>query len=76
MMTPSNAYLDLLKRLTLRLQQRKVDTQILEILQQAVEVELAEGDLVLSRAERRRLFPKVAKVFLNDMLARLDDQKE
>jgi hypothetical protein len=74
-MTPPNAYLDLLKRLTLRLQARKVDNQILEILQQAVEKELAEGDLVLSRAERRRLFPKVAKVFLNDMLARLDDQK-
>jgi hypothetical protein len=74
-MTPPNAYLDLLKRLTLRLQARKVDNQILEILQQAVEEELAEGDLVLSRAERRRLFPKVAKVFLIDLLARLDDQK-
>ena len=32
MMPPPNAYLDLLKRLILRLQQRKVDTQILEIL--------------------------------------------
>jgi hypothetical protein len=74
-MTPPNAYLDLLKRLTLRLQARKVDNQILEILQHAVEEELAEGDLVLSRAERRRLFPKVAKVFLIDLLARLDDQK-
>jgi hypothetical protein len=69
------SYIDLLKRMTQRVQQAKVDNQILEIVQQVFEKELDQWKIVLSRPERVRLFRQVTKAILIDMLAKLDSEK-
>ena len=79
MLNPPNpnpgSYVDLLKRMTQRVQQAKVDNQILETVQQVVEKELDQQNIVLSRPERVRLFRQVTKAVLTDMLAKLDGEK-
>lgn len=81
MLNPPNSsqnpgsYVDLLKRIAQRVQQTKVDNQILEIMQQATEKELAQQKIVLSRLERVRLFRQVAKAVLTDLLAKIDGEK-
>ena len=74
MITPPNPYpnSDPLKRMTQRMQQRKVDSQVLEILQQVFEKELEQENILLSRPERIRLFRQTAKVVLTDMLAKIE----
>ena len=72
---PSGSYFDLLKQLTQRAQQEKVDNQILEIVQKVCEKEFDKQNIVLSRPERVRLFQHVTKAVLTDMLAKLDSQK-
>jgi hypothetical protein len=67
------SYDDLLKRMTQRVQQNKVDDQILEILQQVFEKEFSKESLALSRPERIRLFQQVTKVILNDVLKKTGD---
>ena len=54
--------------MTRRVQQNKVDNQILEILQQVFEKELGQENIVLSRPERIRLFQQVTKAILTDVL--------
>jgi hypothetical protein len=71
----SGSYIDLLKRMTQRVQQQKVDDRLLEILQQVFEKELETGNIVLSRSERVRLFRQVTKAILTNMLGKLDDKK-
>ena len=71
----SGSYVDLLKRITQGVQQKKVDDQILVIMQQVFENELAKENIVLSRPERVRLFRQVTKAVLTDMLGKLDDIK-
>jgi hypothetical protein len=71
----SGSYVDLLKRMTQRVREQKVDTQILEILQQVYEKELDQENIVLSRPERVRLFQQVAKVVLTDVLGKIDGAK-
>jgi hypothetical protein len=81
MLNPPNSYpnpgsyVDLLKRITQRVQQAKVDNQILEIVQQVVEKELDQQKIVLSRPERVRLFRQVTKTVLTELLAKLDGEK-
>ena len=81
MLNPPNShqnpgsYVDLLKRITQRVQQAKVDNQILEILQRVFEKELDQQKVVLSRPERVRLFHQVTKAVLTDLLAKLDGEK-
>jgi hypothetical protein len=69
----SGSYDDLLKRMTRRMQQNKVDDQILEILQQVFEKELES--IVLSRPDRIRLFQQVTKAILTDVLGKIGDIK-
>ena len=71
----SGSYDDLLKRMTRRVQQNKVDDQILEILQQVFEKEFGKEHIVLSRPDRIRLFQQVAKAILNDVLGKIGDTK-
>ena len=81
MLNPPNSYQnfdsygDLLKRVTQRVQQAKVDSQILEIVQQIVEKELGQQKIVLSRPERVRLFRQVMKAVLTDLLTKLDGEE-
>jgi hypothetical protein len=72
----SGSYLDLLKRMTQRVQQQKVDDRLLDILQQTFEKELDIGNIVLSRPERVRLFREVSKAILTNMLVKLGDKKK
>jgi hypothetical protein len=71
----SGSYIDLLKRMTQRVQQQKVDDRLLEILQQVFEKELETGNIVLSRPERVRLFRQLTKAILTNMLGKLDYKK-
>lgn len=71
----SGSYDDLLKRMTRRVQQNKVDDQILEILQQVFEKEFGKENIVLSRPERIRLFQQITKAILTDVLGKIGDTK-
>ena len=71
----SGSYVDLLKRITQHVQQKKVDDQMLVILQQVFENEVDKENIVLSRPERVRLLRQVTKAVLTDMLGKLDDLK-
>ena len=71
----SGSYIDLLKRITQQVQQKKVDDQMLAIMQQVFENELDKENIVLSRPERVRLFRQVTKAILTDMLGKLNDIK-
>ncbi len=71
----SGSYVDLLKRITQQVQQKKVDDQMLTIMQKVFENELDKENIVLSRPERVRLFRQVTKAILTDMLGKLDDIK-
>jgi hypothetical protein len=66
-------YQDLQKRMIQRLLAEKVDDQILRIMQTKYEEELAQRQVVLSRPERKRLFQRVWKAILTDILAKLGD---
>jgi hypothetical protein len=66
-------YHDLQKRMIQRLLAAKVDDQILRIMQTKYEEELAQRQVVLSRPERKRLFQRVWKAILTDLLAKLGD---
>lgn len=79
MFNPSNPipdfgpYHDLQKKMIQGVLAAKVDEQILGILQARYEKELGEGNVMLSRPERTRLFQQVVKAVLTDMLAKLGD---
>ena len=67
------SYDDILKQMTQRIQQKQVDNQIVEMLQQVFEKELTQGNLVLSRSERGRLFQQVSKTILRNVIRKIDD---
>jgi len=71
----SGSYVDLLKRVTRRVQQNEVDNQLIGILQQVFERELGKENIVLSRSERTRLFKQVAKAVLTDAIGKIGDTK-
>jgi hypothetical protein len=71
----SGSYLDLLKRITQKVQQKKVDDKMLVIMQQVFENELDKENIVLAQPERVRLFRQVTKAVLTDMFRKLDDIK-
>ncbi len=71
----SGSYDDLLKLMTRRAQQNKVDDQIFEILKQFFEKELGKENMVLSRPERIRLFQQVTKAIMTDVLGKIGGTK-
>jgi hypothetical protein len=78
MLTPSNSdpgsYVDFLKRTTQHVQQTKIEDQILELIQQAVEKELDQQKIVLSRPERVKLSHQVTKAILNNVLVKMNGE--
>jgi len=68
------SYFELLKGITQRVKQEKAEDQILGLLQQAVEKELNQQHIVLSKPERVRLFHQVTKAILNDVLAKVNSE--
>ena len=81
MLDPTNfypnpgSYDDVLKRMTQRLQQNGIDDQIVAILQQAVEKEIGQHTIILSRPERNRLFQQVAQALVTNALAKIGGSK-
>ena len=71
----SGSYDDLLKLMTRRAQQNKVDDRIFEILKQFFEMELGKENMVLSRPERIRLFQEITKAILTAVLGKIGDTK-
>ena len=49
-----------------------VNDQILGVLQKAYEDALYEENIVLSRAERKRLFSQIVKMVMEDVLKKVD----
>ena len=69
----SGSYVDLRKRVLQHVQSAKVDDQILKIVRTAYEDALAAEDLVLSRAENKRLLAQVLKSVLDGMSKQLGE---
>jgi hypothetical protein len=69
------SYTDVLKRMTQRVQQTGISDQIVSMLQQAYEKELAQSQVILSRPERKRLFQQVSKAILDDVLGKIGEAK-
>jgi hypothetical protein len=69
----SGSDIDLLRRMTRRVRQKKVDDQILAIMQQVFETELNVESVVLSRPERVRLFRQITKTVLTEILEKIND---
>lgn len=70
----SSGFDDLAQRITERLQQNKVDDQIVGLLQQGYETELTLANIILSRTERTRLFVRVATAILLNAQGKIDSE--
>lgn len=70
----SGSYVDLLKRMTRRVQNGAED-RIISILQQTFENALAAENVLLARPERVRLFHQVSKAVLNEAVAKIEGGK-
>jgi len=69
------SYFDLLKRITQLVQEKKVNEQILQIVQQVFEKELNSENIVLSRPEKTRLLQQVTKAVLTETITKIPDIK-
>ena len=67
------SYQDLLKKMTQRIMDAKLDEQFLRLFQTKYDEELNQRNIYLSRPERNRLYKQVLKVVLTDMLSKLGD---
>ena len=67
------SYQDLLKKMTQRIMDAKLDEQFLRLYQAKYEEELAARNIMLSRPERNRLYKQILKAVLNDMLSKLGE---
>ena len=67
------SYQDLLKKMTQRIMDAKLDEQFLRLFQTKYEEELAARNIMLSRPERNRLYKQILKAVLNDMLSKLGE---
>jgi len=70
-----SSYFDLLKRITQLVQEKNVDQQILQIVQQAFEKELSSENVVLSRPEKTRLLQQVTRAVLTEAITKISDIK-
>ncbi len=76
MLNPSSvhdSYTDLRGRVLQRLDAARIDDHVFELIQAAYTGALAEENLVLSAAEKRRLLADVLKSVLDSMHRRLAD---
>lgn len=66
-----SGYVDLSNRIVRRLKSAKIQHRIVEALQQSFDVAIAEEQVVLSRAERKRLLAQISQQVLEDLLKKL-----
>jgi hypothetical protein len=71
----SGSYFDLLKRITQLVQKKKVEEQILQIVQQVFEKELNSANVVLTRPEKARLLQQVTRTVLTEAITKISDIK-
>ncbi len=69
-----HSYVNLKKRMFQRVQSAKVYDQIFQIVQKAYEGALNTENIILSRAERKRMFAQILRLVLEDMLKKLDER--
>jgi hypothetical protein len=69
----SGSYIDLRSRILRLLRSAKIKDQILEVVQNTYEKALASENLVLSRAERKRLKADVLKSIFAEINKQLDE---
>jgi len=67
----SGSYLDLRGRVLQRLRTARINDQVFELVHTAYESALAAENLVLSRAEKRRLLQEALKSVIADMNRKL-----
>ena len=67
------SYFDLQKRVLQHVQSAKIEDQILTIVRTACEQALESENLILSRAENKRLLAQVLKSVLEGMRKQLDE---
>jgi hypothetical protein len=67
-----HGYDDFQKRIVRRLKSEKIQHQILERLATTFDAVLADENIIVSRAERKRLLTQVSRDILEDMLKKLD----
>jgi hypothetical protein len=66
------SYHNLKERMFKKVKAAEVDKQILTIMMKVYEDALHEENIVLSRAERKRLFSQIVKMAMEDVLNTLD----
>ena len=71
----SDSYFDLLKRITQLVQKKKVEKQILQIVQQVFEKELNNANVVLTPPDKTRLLQQVTRTVLTEAITRISDIK-
>lgn len=73
MFDPTGSHVDLSKRILQKLKAAKIQHQLFETLAHAYDGAIAEEPLVLSRAERKRLFLQTSRSVLEDLLAKFEE---
>jgi hypothetical protein len=74
MINPTSEY-DLSKRITQRLRQANIESQILEIIDRVYKEVLDKEHILLARPEKARLYFQSVKTILRDMLADIEREK-
>lgn len=67
-----HSYVNLKKRMLALVQTGQVYDQIFQVVQTAYENALNSENVVLSRAERKRMFSQILRALLEDMIQKLD----
>ena len=67
----SGSYINLRKRMLMRVQSAQINYQIFEAVRKAYEDALQAENIVLSRAERNRLLAQITKLVLEEMIEKL-----
>ena len=68
------SYINLQKRMLQRVQSAKINDQIFEVVQKALDDAIRAENVILIRLEKKRLLSQILKVVLDDMLRKLDDR--
>lgn len=68
------SYLNLKKRMLHAVKAAKVYDQIFQVVQSAYEDALKEENIVLTRAEQKRMLSQILRLMLGDMLKKLDER--
>jgi hypothetical protein len=69
-----HSYVNLKKRMLARVKTGKVYDQIFQVVEKAYQESLKEENIVLTRAEQKRMISQILRLILEDMLKKLDER--